>query len=252
VQVPRRKPVPTRWYRERRQEGYHKMAKREGYRARSAYKLKQIQQRFRVLKRGAAVVDLGCAPGGWLQVLVELVGADGFVAGVDLQRVRPVPGTKVIQGDFTRRATRDRLADALAAAGRSDLDAVVSDMAPDMTGNYDVDQARSAHLSALALDFARAHLRPGGSFVCKVFEGEDYPAFREAVRASFSKVRPYNPPASRKQSSEVYLVGLGFKGRRDNGALPAAPGPQGFASTAPEVAAAPPVDTVGQAGGEEE
>lgn len=203
--------MPSRWEQERRRDPYVKEARKHGYRARSAYKLKQVQKRFRILRPGDAVADLGAAPGGWSQVLVEEVGPDGVVAGVDLRRIVPIPGARLIQGDFTRRETHERLARELALAGREQLDAVVSDMAPDMSGAYETDQARSVHLCEMALRFARAHLREGGNFCCKVFEGSDFQEFRETVRAEFSKVVQYHPPASRKSSSEVYLVGLGFK-----------------------------------------
>ena len=202
----------TRWYEERKKEGYYRAAKREGYRARSAYKLKQINDKHRVIREGDAVADLGCAPGGWSQVLVEIVGTRGEVVGVDLQRVRPLPGARFIQGDFTKPETRARLDALLAESGRSALDCVVSDMAPDMTGEYDLDQARSVYLSSLALDFAVAHLRKGGCFVCKVFEGLDYQEFRENVRQQFSRVIQFHPPASRKSSSEIYLIAKGFQG----------------------------------------
>jgi 23S rRNA (uridine2552-2'-O)-methyltransferase len=202
----------TRWYQERMREGYYKQAKREGYRARSAYKLQQINDKYRLLREGDAVADLGCAPGGWAQVLVEIVGTSGFVAGVDLQRVKPVPGAKFIQGDFTVRSTHDRLTALLREGHHNKLDTVVSDMAPDMSGNYEIDQVRSIHLAEMALDFARAHLKDGGHFACKVFEGADFQAFRADVRKAFRSVYQFHPPASRKASSEIYLVAKGFKG----------------------------------------
>ncbi|MGB0653693.1 MAG: RlmE family RNA methyltransferase [Thermoplasmatota archaeon] len=208
----------TRWYQDRVRDGYYKQAKKEGYRARSAYKLQQLQQRFRFLKKGYAVADLGCAPGGWSQVLTELVGPEGLVIGVDLQRVAPIEGARLMQGDFTKPATHRRLAKELADSGRGKLDAVVSDLAPDMTGNYDLDQSRSVHLCELAQGFAQAHLRPGGAFVLKVFEGADFQEFREGLRSAFRRVHHYHPPASRKASSEVYLVATGYKGRDDEAA----------------------------------
>ncbi len=212
----------TRWYQERRREGYYKQAKREGYRARSAYKLQQVNTKYGVIKEGAAVVDLGCAPGGWSQVLVELVGPEGLVVGVDLQRTRPIAGATFIMGDFTRRETHERLTARLADKGRKRLDAVVSDMAPDMSGNYELDQVRSVQLAEMALDFASKHLREGGHFLCKVFEGADFQAFREEVRALFRSVYQFHPPASRRSSSEIYLVAKGFKGRPSDDAGPAA------------------------------
>jgi 23S rRNA (uridine2552-2'-O)-methyltransferase len=203
----------TRWFQERQKEGYYRLAKKEGYRARSAYKLMQINDKYSILRSGSAVADLGCAPGGWSQVLVEQVGSGGIVVGVDLQRVKPIPGARFIQGDFMRRETHKRLTELLAEAGRRELDAVVSDMAPDMSGNYELDQVRSVQLGEMALDFATKHLREGGHFACKVFEGADFLAFRTEVRQHFRSVYQYHPPASRSSSSEVYLIAKGFKGK---------------------------------------
>src|SRR4051812_39693014 len=138
----------------------------------------QINDKYSILRKGSAVADLGCAPGGWSQVLVEQIGQDGLVIGVDLQRLKPIPGARFIQGDFMRRETHDRLTALLAESGRKELDAVVSDMAPDMSGNYELDQVRSVQLGEMALDFATKHLREGGHFACKVFEGADFMPFR--------------------------------------------------------------------------
>lgn len=202
----------SRWHEERRRDPYFRDAKRQGYRARSAFKLKQLNRQHRIVGPGDAVADLGCAPGGWSQVLVELVGEAGFVVGVDIQHTRPVEGARFVRGDFTKPETRQRLSSVLQAAGRDRLDAVVSDMAPDMSGNYDLDQARSVYLSQLALEFADAHLREGGNFLCKVFEGADFQEFRDEVRQRYRSVRTAHPPASRKSSSEVYVLGLGRRG----------------------------------------
>ena len=207
----------TRWYKERKKEGYYKMAKKEGYRARSAYKLQQIDEKYRILREGAAVADLGCAPGGWTQVLVEAVGEKGLVLGVDIQRTKPIPGAFFIQGDFMKRETHDRLSALLGAKGRTDLDTVVSDMAPDMSGNYELDQIRSIQLAEMALDFAGHHLREGGNFACKVFEGADFQQFRNEVKERFRKLYFYHPPASRKSSSEIYVIAKGFKGAAKEG-----------------------------------
>ena len=203
----------TRWYQERSREAYYRQAKKEGYRARSAYKLLQVQEKFGLLKKGQAVADLGCAPGGWSQVLVEMLGPGGVVVGLDLQRVRPIPGVRFLQGDITNPGTHERLAALLAETGRAQLDAVVSDIAPDMSGNYELDQFRSVHLATMALEFATRHLRTGGNLLCKVFEGADFQPFREEVRKRFRSLAQYHPPASRKSSSEVYLVAKGFRGR---------------------------------------
>ncbi len=206
----------SRWHEERRRDPYFRDAKKQGYRARSAFKLKQLQTKWNLIRPGDAVIDLGCAPGGWSQVLVELVGDRGMVLGVDLERTRPVEGATFIRGDFTKEATRDRLSDILSEQGRTEVDVIVSDMAPDMTGTYSLDQARSVHLCSLALDFCAAHLRKGGIFVTKVFEGADFHEFREDVRRQFGSVRMAHPPASRKSSSEVYLIAKGHKGPRQS------------------------------------
>ena len=209
----------TRWYQERQREAYYRKAKKEGYRARSAYKIQQIHERFTVVRKGEAVADLGAAPGGWSQMLVELVGKDGLVVGVDLQRIRPIPGAKFIQGDFTKKETQERLSALLAETGREKVDAVVSDMAPDMSGNYELDQVRSVQLCEIALAFADRHLREGGAFVCKVFEGADFPPFRAEVKRRFKRIHQFHPPASRKSSSEVYLVGKHYLGPGKGAAL---------------------------------
>lgn len=200
------------WYKEKKGETWYRKAKKEGYRARSAYKLMQIQERLEVIRPGDTVIDLGAAPGGWSQVAVELVGAEGRVVGVDLSPVAPLDGAHFIRGDFTKRETVDAILTYLARDPRGTrINAVLSDMSPDITGNYTMDQANSVFLCQHALSFARHVLDAGGSFVVKIFEGEDYPEFRDDMRLSFRTVKPYNPPASRKQSSEIYLVGLGFK-----------------------------------------
>lgn len=202
----------TRWYRERQGEAYYRKAKKEGYRARSAYKIQQIHERFTVVRKGECVVDLGAAPGGWSQMLVELVGPKGLVVGVDLQRIKPITGARFLQGDFTRKETQERMEAILAENGRKKVDAVVSDMAPDMSGNYELDQVRSVQLAQIALAFADKHLREGGAFVCKVFEGADFPPFRTEVKRRFKRVHQFHPPASRKSSSEIYMVGKHYLG----------------------------------------
>lgn len=200
------------WYREKKSETWYRKAKREGYRARSAYKLLQLQERFRILRPGDTVVDLGAAPGGWSQVASELVGPEGRVVGVDVAGMAPLENVRGVRGDITRPETVDAVLATLAADPRGvRVDAVVSDLSPDVTGNYTMDQANSAWLCRHALEFARRVLDAGGRFVVKIFEGEDFPEFREALRREFRDVKAYNPPASRKQSSEIYLIGLGFQ-----------------------------------------
>lgn len=198
----------TRWYRERKREHFYKEAKRVGYRARSAFKLQQIQQRFRVITTNATVVDLGAAPGGWSQIATELVGDKGTVIAADISPIKPLINVQCIQGDVTQPETIARLRQLM---DTKKADAVLSDMSPDISGNYSVDQARSAYLCECALNVASQILKPGGNFVCKIFEGEDTKEFLEKVKQWFSIVKTFSPEASRKSSSEVYIIAKIYK-----------------------------------------
>jgi len=188
---------------------YYNRSKQEGYRARSAYKLKQLDEAADLFAPGDAVVDLGAAPGGWLQVAAESVGPAGTVVGVDRQRIRPLDAENVetVRGDMTDEETVDRLRDVVGSGG---VDVVISDMAPNMTGEYSVDHARSIHLARQALDVALDLLEPGGDLVVKVFDGPDLADLRSDVDESFEYVRSIRPDASRDSSSELYLVAKGY------------------------------------------
>lgn len=185
---------------------YYNRAKQEGYRARSAYKLQQIDDIANVISGGDTVVDLGAAPGGWLQVAADRVGPSGRVVGVDKQRIDPLDhenrNTSTIRGDITDQRTIDRITEEV-----GDVDVVISDMAPNMTGEYDLDHARSVHLARQALGVAIDVLAPGGEFVAKVFQGRDLDGFRADVEDPFEYARTIVPDASRDSSSEVFLVG---------------------------------------------
>jgi len=198
----------TRWYTEKKKEHFYKEAKRTGYRARSAFKLQQIQVRFHLIPQDGIVVDLGAAPGGWSQVAKELVGEQGSVIGADLSTIRPIQGIQFIQGDITQTETVEQIKDLM--NGRN-ADVVLSDMSPDISGNYSIDQARSAWLCECALRVVNQILRPGGHFICKIFEGEDTKAFIEKVKHQFVVVKTFSPEASRKSSSEVYIIAKSFK-----------------------------------------
>ncbi|MEM4782657.1 MAG: 23S rRNA (uridine(2552)-2'-O)-methyltransferase [Halalkalicoccus sp.] len=187
-----------------RKDDYYNRAKQQGYRSRSAYKLKQLDDLEGVLSHGDRVVDLGAAPGGWFQIAKERVGT-GRVIGVDLQRIDSLEGVETIKGDMTDERTREEIVERIGEA-----DAVLSDMAPNMTGEYSLDQARSVHLARQAFETARAVLAPGGDFVVKVFEGRDVEALRRDMEATFEYVRTTSPKASRKESSEIYMIGKGF------------------------------------------
>src|SRR6267143_4237101 len=197
------------WLKRHVNDPYVHRARAHGYRSRSAYKLIEIAKRDRLARTGDAVVDLGAAPGGWSQALIERVGRAGRVIAVDLLEIAPIPGVTVIRVDFGEEAVLRRLDDVL--EGRK-LDLVVSDMAPNLSGVSATDQARSIHLCELALEFARVHLKPQGAFLVKVFQGTGYPAFLAAMRGVFVVVASRKPGASRGDSKEMYLVGKELKG----------------------------------------
>lgn len=187
---------------------YYNKAKQQGYRARSAYKLAQIDDQVGLLETGDTVLDLGAAPGGWLQIAAERVGDAGHVIGVDFQRIEPLEDHDVetIRGDMTEEKTQERIE----AAASGSVDVVVSDLAPNMTGEYDLDHARSVHLARTAFEVAQDRLESGGNLAVKVFEGRDLDAFVEDVEEEFDKVSIVRPDASRDSSSEVYIVGIGY------------------------------------------
>ena len=184
---------------------YYNKSKQEGYRSRAAYKLKQLDRAENLLHEGKTVVDLGAAPGGWLQVASEEVGETGTVVGVDLQRIKDIDGVETVRGDMTEESTKDEVREIAGDA----VDVVLSDMAPNMTGEYSVDHARSVHLARQAFETALDVLDSGGDFAVKVFEGQDLEDLREDIESEFQYVRMLRPDASRDSSSEVYLVGKG-------------------------------------------
>jgi 23S rRNA (uridine2552-2'-O)-methyltransferase len=193
----------TRWYSEKKREHFYKQAKKEGYRARSAYKLKQIQKKFNIIKEGEFVLDLGCAPGGWSQVAKELVGKNGKVIGVDILDVKKIDNINFIKGDMTKEETINKLKKIVS---ENKFDDVISDMSPDISGNYDMDQARSIYLCTKALETAEVFLKKEGNFICKAFEGRDIDEFIDKIKLKFKKIKRFNPNASRKSSSEIYII----------------------------------------------
>ncbi|TMH50197.1 MAG: RlmE family RNA methyltransferase [Betaproteobacteria bacterium] len=197
------------WLKRHVTDPYVHRAKAQGYRSRAAYKLLELLKRDGLVHRGDFVVDLGAAPGSWSQALVERVGRSGRVIAVDLLEIAPIPGVTIVRGDFREETVLRRLDDAL--EGRQ-LDLVVSDMAPNLSGVSATDQARSMQLCELALEFARVHLKPQGAFLVKVFQGTGYPAFVAAMRGVFVAVASRKPGASRGDSKEMYLVGKELKG----------------------------------------
>lgn len=194
------------WVHDHLNDPYVQRAQAEGYRARAAYKLIEIDDRDRLLRPGAVVVDLGAAPGSWCQVAVKRCAPNGRVFALDLLPMEAVAGVDFLLGDFTEDAVLEALEARLEGA---QVDVVLSDMAPNLSGVAAVDQARSIHLCELALDFARRHLRPGGHFLVKVFQGEGFMAYRKQMEAAFASVQVRKPKASRDRSAEVYLLGKG-------------------------------------------
>ena len=200
--------MSRKWLKERSKDFWYKLAKKEGWRARSSFKLIQLDEKCGLFFEGARVVDLGAAPGGWSQVAVELVGPEGKVVGVDLDKILPLEGVTFLRGDMT---SPDTVARTLEACGGV-ADIVISDMSPNISGAYATDHARSIWLCNSALEFSEKVLVRDGVFVSKVFEGDMFPEFLVRVRKSFRNVRVVNPAASRMASSEVYVVAQGFKG----------------------------------------
>ena len=195
--------MSKRWYQENRRDPWRREARSMGYRARSAYKLKQIQDKFGIIRKGDSVLDVGCHPGGWTQVIVEEIGAEGLAVGVDLLATSPVEGANIIIGDISEKSTIEQITSIL--DGR-ELNAVVSDISPNLTGRYDTDQAISLELSTMVLDAAMPILSPGGTFVTKIFQGVGIEGLINAAKQRFSDVRRYAPTASRSSSSETYLI----------------------------------------------
>jgi 23S rRNA (uridine2552-2'-O)-methyltransferase len=188
---------------------YFRQAKKAGYRARSAFKIDEILKRHHLLRKGQAVLDLGAAPGGFLQVLAEVVGETGIAVGVDIEEIRRIPKAWVRTAvvDLLEPEALERIR--LLHPGPYDL--VTSDMAPKTIGIKVSDEARSLELCRMALGVAHATLKPGGAFVTKVFMGGDFPAFRKEVAGRFAKVHVVRPKATREHSYECYVVGTGFK-----------------------------------------
>lgn len=201
----------ARWLNDHENDEFVQRARREGYRSRAVYKLLEIQEKYQILKPGSVVVDLGAAPGGWMQVARTAVGDNGFVVGLDLLAIEPLPECTFIQGDFTEDAVLEQLLDVL--AGRA-VDLVISDMAPNLSGMKDIDQPRSMYLVELAVHFASEVLRPGGIFLAKCFEGEGIDEIRTTIRNEFKQLNNVKPKASRGKSREIYLLGRGFKGSK--------------------------------------
>ncbi|WP_313298928.1 RlmE family RNA methyltransferase [Diaphorobacter sp.] len=212
----RSKKVNKAWLNDHVNDPYVKLAQKEGYRARAAYKLKEIDEHFGLIKPGANVVDLGCAPGAWSQYLRRRLSPQGAAAGalngtivgLDLLPMEPIEGVHYIQGDFREEAVLEQLK---AALNGREVDVVVSDMAPNLSGVGSVDAVRISHLIELAVDFAVHHMKKDGALVVKLFHGSGYTQLVQLFRDTFKVVKPMKPKASRDKSSETFLVGIGLK-----------------------------------------
>ena len=187
---------------------YVKQAQKLGLRSRSAFKLLELNEKYGLIRPGACVVDLGCAPGGWSQVARTRLGKQGRIIGLDVLGMDPIAGVEFIQGDFTEDEPLARLQALLAG---QPVDLVLSDMAPNISGMAVTDQAKAMYLTELALEFAQSNLKPGGDFLVKVFHGQGFDAFVAAVRPLFEKVMVRKPEASRSRSREVYLLAQRLK-----------------------------------------
>lgn len=198
-----------RWLKEHFDDVWVKKSRQDGYRSRASYKLIELDSKDKLFRPGQTVVDLGAAPGGWTQVAVEKVGDKGVVVASDILPMDPVAGVDFVQGDFTEQSVFDEL---MAVLGDRPVDVVISDMAPNMSGNPAADIPRAMALVELALDMATQVLRPGGVFVAKVFQGEGFDSLLAEMKRSFSSVVSRKPDSSRARSREVYLVCKGFRG----------------------------------------
>jgi len=188
---------------------YVKKSQQDGYRSRASYKLIEINDKDKLFRPSMRVVDLGAAPGGWSQIAAKLVGHKGTIVASDILEMSPLPGVSFVQGDFTEQEVYEAI---LKEIGDEKADLVISDMAPNMSGNSSSDQPQAMYLVELALDMAGQVLRPGGNFLVKVFQGEGFEEYLKAMRAQFSSVVTRKPDASRARSREVYLLGRQYKG----------------------------------------
>ena len=201
--------MPKSWVQERRKDHYYRKAKEEKYRSRAAYKLFQVVEKYDFMKKGDVVVDLGAAPGGWIQAARKVVGSRGFILGVDLESVEPFPERNVLTmtGDVREEETLQQILKLLPR----EADAVISDVSPNVSGIWDVDHARQIDLAQQSLGIALKTLKPSGNFLVKVFQGTMLDDFIEEVKQHFEIVRIVKPKASRARSSEMFILGMRLK-----------------------------------------
>ncbi|MEN6329243.1 MAG: RlmE family RNA methyltransferase [Methanobacteriaceae archaeon] len=201
-----------KWNQERKEDPYYQKAKKEDYRSRASYKLLQLNKKFKIIRKGDRILDLGAAPGGWSQVALEAVGGEGRVVAVDLQRIRTFPeeNFEAIKGDFTTIETKEDIMRAL--EGQTAV--ILSDASPKLSGIKDVDQMRSMDLFWAVMEMCNSTLRYNGTLVMKVFQGPQFPEILKTVKKQFRTVKTTKPPSSRKKSVEMYIVARGYRGSR--------------------------------------
>jgi 23S rRNA (uridine2552-2'-O)-methyltransferase len=201
--------LPKAWIQNRKRDYYYQKAKAENYRSRATYKLSQTAKKYRFIRRGDVVVDLGAAPGGWIQAARKIAGKTGFVLGVDLKPIAPFPQeyVRTIVADLTAPESLHQILDFLPRKA----DVVISDASPNISGVWEVDNARQIDLASQALKMALSVLRPSGNFFVKVFEGDMLPGFVKTVKKHFDEVKVVKPKASRAKSSEMYLLAMHLK-----------------------------------------
>ena len=200
------------WLKRHVNDPYVKQAQKDGYRSRASYKLLEIQEKYKLIRPGMSVVDLGAAPGGWSQGTSRLIGGQGRLIASDILEMDSIPDVTFIQGDFTEDEVLGRI---LEAVGNSQVDLVISDMAPNMSGTPEVDMPKAMFLCELALDLAERILKPGGNFVIKIFQGEGFDVYLKDARKKFDKIQMIKPDSSRGSSREQYMLAWGYRGRSE-------------------------------------
>ena len=196
------------WLKRHVNDPYVKQAQKDGYRSRASYKLLEIQEKYKLIRPGMSVVDLGAAPGGWSQVTSRLIGGQGRLIASDILEMDSIPDVTFIQGDFTEDAVLGQI---LEAVGNSQVDLVISDMAPNMSGTPEVDMPKAMFLCELALDLAERILKSGGNFVIKIFQGEGFDVYLKDARKKFDKIQMIKPDSSRGSSREQYMLAWGYR-----------------------------------------
>ncbi len=203
-----RSKTSAAWLKEHVDDVWVKKAQQDGYRTRASYKLIELDEKDQLIKQGMTIIDLGAAPGGWSQVVGRKLNGNGVIIASDILPMDPIADVEFIQGDFTEQSVFD---DIMAVVNNRPVDLVISDMAPNISGMASIDQPSSMYLVELALDMAQQVLKPKGNFVAKVFQGEGFDEYQQALKQSFDKVIIRKPKASRPRSKEVYIVAKGFR-----------------------------------------